>query len=439
MAEFGFNMALDSATGSSRAAIAQKVTLAEDGTLGSISVYTGNRALTDTALAIYSHNAGSDVPGNLIESHNLGSAPGLLQWVTVGGFSAVLSAGTYWLAVVGYGDKSNWGLSAPLTTKWGYSNAGDYVLPNPWSGSLYYTNRAILIYGTYTPSGGSTTKTVGETGSGADATSGLSVGLGLSDAGSGAEGYNSQAQFGLSEAGSGADLLQVLLQMIVTDAVSGSELLTLYQELIKAVAESGLGGELIALGAAAGVSDQAGAVEMLSILVSAGLVDQGAAFDALVLYQDVLRLILDSGTGAESIDALAGLVVSDQGTAIEISGLLAVMLLSDTGAAADLIAVIRESLKSISDGGQATEMTAVSALLTLAESGNALDLATLIYKTLAILDQISGADGLTVLRDMLREELRYLVRYKLQTRFTRESRQRLIRKSFERIYKMDDN
>jgi len=154
MAEFGYNVALDSATGSSRKAIAQKVTLVEDGTLNSISVYTGNRALTDLHLAIYSHDAINDAPLNLIESHNLGSAPGTLVWRTISGFSSVLTAGTYWLVALGMGDKANWGLSAPVTTKWQYSSAADYTLPNPWVSGASYTTRAVLIYGTYTLSGG---------------------------------------------------------------------------------------------------------------------------------------------------------------------------------------------------------------------------------------------------------------------------------------------
>lgn len=127
------------------APMASKATVAEAGTITSISLYAKSGAPTTAYLGIYSNNAGS--PGTLLASSASTVSITTEAWYTAD-VSYEFTAGTYWLA---------WFNDAGQIQAFNWTSAGSgawsvgATWPS-WSGAEFYGQDVVYaIYATYTP------------------------------------------------------------------------------------------------------------------------------------------------------------------------------------------------------------------------------------------------------------------------------------------------
>jgi hypothetical protein len=296
------------------------------------------------------------------------------------------------------------------TPKSGYSGAGQY---------FEYEISA----------GGDLTKTVTDTGGGADAISSITAGLSIADAGSAAESFGGQVSLSVAESGSGAEVisLSALIQMAdagagagvisfpsiiasVADVAAGADIVQDLQVSLQ-IPDAGSGSEGLTLAAQLSVADSAIASDVVSTLkqlfktvndlasgsdqisdvtVSLSLADAGAGLDALSI--SALASITDLGSGADDLtDLLASLSVPDVGSASEVPGIAADMAVADSGSASDDPAISADL--TIADSGNIIDIPAIAAELSISDSASGLDV-IVAYTLIAVADVASAVDGL---------------------------------------------
>ena len=130
--------------------VAGGVTLAEDGTVSSITAYMKGAPPKLVRAAIYTDSAGE--PGALIAQSGNVSAAGGWAWVTFTLPSTPLVAGNYWLAIHFDSDSQTWayGGAGAIRRKTQAFASGP---PDPWGASTDTYVGSLSVYATYTPTG----------------------------------------------------------------------------------------------------------------------------------------------------------------------------------------------------------------------------------------------------------------------------------------------
>jgi uncharacterized protein YqgV (UPF0045/DUF77 family) len=253
---------------------------------------------------------------------------------------------------------------------------------------------------------GVVSKTVTDSGSGADNISQVSVSFGVSDAGSGADNAGDlSSQLSVPDAGSGADILsQVLAILSVTDAGIGVDL----QPGIAAgltIGDTGTGTDAHpGIAVSFTLTDTgAGTDQVQSVSVTLQIPDAGSGAD--ILSQVLANLSLtDAGIGVDLQPGIAaGLTVSDTGTGTDAQpGIAVSFTLTDTGAGTDLVNVIAEIIKTITDSGAGSDLvSSVAVSFSMPDAGMGTDQVQSVSVTLQIPDAGSGADLISVIKAAL--------------------------------------
>ncbi|RIK41611.1 MAG: hypothetical protein DCC55_11380 [Chloroflexi bacterium] len=223
--------------------------------------------------------------------------------------------------------------------------------------------------------GGDETKTVEDTGAGADALSQVLVSLALSDSGNGVDSPGAGADVSLAESGTGIDALaQILAVLNLTDIGAGADVL------------SGLAVE-------ATIADGGTGVDAPGVTVILSVVDSGDGAEAVAAA--ILATIADSGVGADAITGLSvNFTMLDAGAGAESLSISVSVAMTDAGSLADAVSLLSESIKSILDSGTFTDVVLSPVVsLTVGDAGSALD-TPVIAVTLSLADSATGADVL---------------------------------------------
>lgn len=269
----------------------------------------------------------------------------------------------------------------------------------------------------YTAGGGSTSKSVADTGSGVDAL-GIGVMFALSDSGSGVESMSGQASLGVVDSGSGLDALsQLLASLGITDSGSGLDGLTV--AFLISILESGSGLDALSLLASVPILDTASGNDVLTIASQLGLVDLGAGLEALDIaanvsvldsgsgvdapnvLKELLKSISDIGLGSDAVSIQAALSISDVGNGVEALTIDTILQIADTGLGTDAINVITATLKTIADIATGSDTLSVSiAPISVVDSGVGQDV-PVINVQLSLTDLGAGADIINVIKTSL--------------------------------------
>lgn len=232
----------------------------------------------------------------------------------------------------------------------------------------------------------SETKTVNDTGSGSDAVGQISVGVGVSESGTGQDGLpGTQASTTLSDSGAGVDLVSQIL------AAAG-------------IAESGSGAETISLSALATVLESgAGADAIGQLLASLAVGESGSGADLIDVITEIIKSVSDSGAGLDAIaQVLAAVTISESGSGADLVGqILANLSVAETGSGADLVDVIGEIIKSVSESGAGADGVAIQATLEVVETGTGAE-ALALYVTLSVAESGAGADLVSVITEAIK-------------------------------------
>lgn len=156
------------------------------------------------------------------------------------------------------------------------------------------------------------------------------VAISVGDSGSGADNFGASAQAQASDAGSGADSLSAAIAALVSDSGSGADSLLLYTEVLKVVSDLATG------------ADTAGPIE-----VGLQVGEAGGGSDSLWPYGGLQ--VSDSGSGADSLVISVNVPVADTGSGADIvAQLLAVASVLDVGVGVDIAVSFLEGDRVVS-------------------------------------------------------------------------------------------
>lgn len=203
--------------------------------------------------------------------------------------------------------------------------------------------------------GGSTSKSVSDSASASDSLSGVSVALGVSDV------------------GTGADVPAALILIAIADALSGVD------------AIAGLSVSLAIADVGAG-ADAGGSTVTLTVT------DIGSATDAVSVITDIIIAVSDAAAASDSIGISVALGLVDVGSGADSLGVTVALSVADAGSGADSVSVLTATLIAIADslsGVDSIGAVTVSVPLSDAFSGaDALSMSALV----SVLQSASGAD-----------------------------------------------
>ncbi len=230
--------------------------------------------------------------------------------------------------------------------------------------------------------GGAETKTVTDTGHGADAIAQIACSLSVSDTGHGTDAMGGLgAALGVQDTGHGTDAIsQILAALGVSDSGHGTDALAAIAAVLS-VADTGHGADSLA-----------------QLLASVTVTDTGHGADSLIAY--ILKTITDVGHGADAIGQIAASVsVGDTGHGADSIGSLTISLtVSDTGHGLDVVNVdTGATVIHVTDVGHGTDaIAAIAAALSVADTGHGTD-APNIAVSLTVSDLAHGADAVAQL------------------------------------------
>jgi hypothetical protein len=150
-ANFGYEtQSAETTSGLNGVQVGTRVSLAEDGTLNSITAYIDpGGGGKDYRFAIYTDNAGE--PGNLIVQSAVDNQSGI-GWKTINVTPTPLTAGTYWLALsFSFSGQAYYHTDTGGNTRHKLHNAVDNGFISVWPGETTPYPYQVSIYGTYTP------------------------------------------------------------------------------------------------------------------------------------------------------------------------------------------------------------------------------------------------------------------------------------------------
>jgi len=167
-----------------------------------------------------------------------------------------------------------------------------------------------------------------------------SIGLPLSDSGSGLDVPSLQGQLQLGDAGVGTDVLsQLQAQLPISEAGLGSELFGLQGSLT--LADVGNGVDSPSLLAQLSLADSALGSDLLSLLTQVLLSDSGLGAESIGIDTgEIIKAFLDSGLGAEAVSLLAQLLLAESSIGSEGFQLQGSLSISDSGLGTEIVCAL---------------------------------------------------------------------------------------------------
>jgi len=206
----------------------------------------------------------------------------------------------------------------------------------------------------FTPTGGATPVSVGETGSGSD-------------------GLSASATAALTDTGTGADALAVPTRSIVViDLGAGADTLTVPARAAP-VGESAAGADAVQVGAAVSVADTATATDSLTATATTALTDTASAADAVGNGLGTARPLADAGSAADVLTVAVTAALTDTGAAADARTSAASVPLTDAGTGADTVDNGMGTAKTTGDAGAAADLLTVVATLVMGDSAAGVD------------------------------------------------------------------
>ncbi len=256
-----------------------------------------------------------------------------------------------------------------------------------------YTKNSFIIILRDDITSSSTPISISDAGSGSDVIADISVGIPISESGSGNETLDILAQMVLADSGAASEALSILGQIALSETGSGTDtVLVDFGATLKTVSDSGASSEVLNILASVVQSDSGSAGEALSILVDIALSDSANSSEVLSIL--VAIALSESGLSSEAISIITSLALSDTGVASEVLSILASLALSDTGVGSEVLSILSSLV--MSDSGSATEALSVLASLALSESGVASD-AVSVLGTVSVSDSGLANDAFSIL------------------------------------------
>ena len=307
-------------------------------------------------------SAGMATSGTDYEAAALGSVSGNRS--DANGTAYAISLTT--TRIAGWFGASNTNYGLLITTSAGCGNMGSSD-----NATAAYRPRMVIDY-----TEASTTKTITDSGSGADAIGNVSVSLALADTGSGAESFSGAASLALLDSGAGSDTLAAVLAAL-------------------GVADAGAGGDSLGINAAVTVSDiGSGADSASQITVTLTVTDTGAGSDAVNLVTEIIKQISDSGSGTDSLSiAISPITITDNALGADSLTIQATINIADFASGADAVNLLQAVYKVVSDAAVGTDtISGVSVSLTVPDSGAGADLVGQILAWVMLTESGSGVD-----------------------------------------------
>jgi hypothetical protein len=311
-------------------------------------------------------SAGLSTSGTDYEASSLGSFNGNKNDVAGTEYSTALTPSRVegWFGAT----NTNYGLLATLS-----GNAEDLATSD--HATTGYRPKLVVVY-----TEGGATKSVSDSGAGADAISGVAVSLALADTGSGTESFASAASLGLADTGTGSDALAAILASL-------------------SISDSGAGVDVPGILAALGLADTGAGADIFGINVSLSVAEIGSGTDLVDVLSAMLKQVADSGSGADGLAVNVAVAVSDIGNGADsASQIIVTLTVSDAGAGADLVSVLGGGLVSILESGSGVDGISIAvAPLSISDSGAGAD-SLVIRATVGLSDTANGADAINVLQ-----------------------------------------
>ena len=238
--------------------------------------------------------------------------------------------------------------------------------------------------------------TQSDAGIGGDALASLLASMGISDTGAGADLVSSiLISLGITDSGAGVDTIaEALANLALTDAGVASDAIQAF--FLISLLDSGTGADLVnAIAASVGISDSgAGADALLSVGVALGLSDIASGTDIISALMGSLS-ISDIGTAIDVIQAFFLVALYDSGVgADEINNLANSFGLSDVGSALDTISVLGGNIISISDTATAQDViSGLMASLSVQDTASGADIAQAMI-LISTTDSATGVDSI---------------------------------------------
>ena len=266
-----------------------------------------------------------------------------------------------------------------------------------------------------------TTKTVSDTGAGADALAQLAVALTAVDAGGGADGFTGQAALGLADGGAGLDGAAIAVQLTllevaagadvqtmsvalaVSETASGADVVSTIQSVLVVVADMASGADAAAVSAQVTLAETGGGLDGVNLSIYLPMADVGAGADAVNILTGVLVSLAEAGSGSDAISHIgAQLQMADTGSGLDGPSLGVTLTVTETGSGADVVGVLMGTLIAVADAASGADaLGSVSVQLNLAESGLGADGIGQLAVALSLLDAGAGLDVVTKLDTQL--------------------------------------
>lgn len=184
--------------------------------------------------------------------------------------------------------------------------------------------------------GGSTPKSISETGSAAD-TATVAASVPLADAASSSEAVTAAATAPLADTASSSEALTIAVTVPLADTASGVDSVDNGTGTAKALSDTGSASEALTVAVTASLADVASAAEALTIAAALALADAASAVQAFAV--TAFAVLTDTATTAEGLTATVSLALADTASAV------------DVGTGSDGTSVN----KALADAGSATE------------------------------------------------------------------------------------
>jgi hypothetical protein len=237
---------------------------------------------------------------------------------------------------------------------------------------------------------------VSESGTGADNFPGMAVAVPITDQGQGSEVVSPVVSLSVQDTAAAVDAIsQIFNALLVPDA--GSAVDSLAQALVNlSISDSGGGNDSVSPNISLSLSDAGTALDVVgSIVAYLAVADEGTGTDGLSLITDILKIVMDSGTGSDSV-SVPGVSLSIGDSAIGqdlITQLAAALSIQDFAAATDLISTLKTRLVQVADSGTAADAVSMSVSLMVSDVATALDAVGQVLNSLSVPDTGTGFDS----------------------------------------------
>lgn len=247
--------------------------------------------------------------------------------------------------------------------------------------------------------GGAITKSLTDTGTGADSKPTISASLSRSDGGVGTDVKPTlSASLSRSDVGTGVDSRTLSASLSRTDASHGSDSISPPSASLS-LPERGVANERSALSASVSKSDVGSGIDNPASLSSLGMSDGALGGDFLDL--SALDIINEIGSGSDTLSGLlASLGVTENISGSDLLQLLASLSLSDTGSGSDTINILTALIVAIQDAASGIDGLSIAASLSIIDIGDGQE-GLSIQVSISVVDTATGIDIESVIKALI--------------------------------------